>query len=402
MARRTCLLVGNYTFSLVNFRGDLIRELQGLGFDVIGCGPQRDVNTERVLAQREVRFVQIPMERVGANPLADLRSLLFLYRLCRREKPDLVLSYTIKPVIYASLAARTAGCPRIFSMLTGLGTPFLSNAMSVRIMRGLIRNLYRLALRYNEKVFFQNGDDEKYFLDARLVTKRQVERTNGSGVNVEYFAARPVPDGAARFLMMARLLSDKGVREFAEAARRVKKDQPSAEFHLAGMVEDHPKGIAPEEVAGWERAGVLKYWGRVDDVRPLLEACSVYVLPSYREGTPRSVLEAMATGRAIITTDAPGCRETVQPGRNGLLVPIKDAPALAEAMAHMIGDPAGVRRMGRESRAIAVELYDVRKVNARLLRSMGLVSDAKGDVAAGSARPAERADNAAVSEETTP
>jgi glycosyltransferase involved in cell wall biosynthesis len=194
---------------------------------------------------------------------------------------------------------------------------------------------------------------------------------NGSGVDVREYAPAPVPDGP-RFLLIARLLGDKGVREYAQAAKRIRAQRPDVVFSLVGWIDDSPDAIGRPELDAWVAEGALNYAGRLDDVRPAIAGCSVYVLPSYHEGTPRTVLEAMAMGRAIITTDAPGCRETVKDGHNGYLVPVKSVAALVEAMQRFIDDPGLAARMGDSSRIVAVEKYDVGRVNAILLRQMGI------------------------------
>ena len=199
---------------------------------------------------------------------------------------------------------------------------------------------------------------------------------NGSGIDLAEYAVAPVP-AAPRFLLIARLLGDKGVREYAEAARRLRRQHPQARFSLVGWIDDSPDAIAQRELDGWVAEGALEFLGRLADVRPAIAAASVYVLPSYHEGTPRTVLEAMAMGRAIITTDAPGCRETVMEGNNGLLIPVRSVPALVEAMERFIAEPGLAERMGRRSRQVAEAKYDVRKVNAVMLREMGISPEGK-------------------------
>jgi glycosyltransferase involved in cell wall biosynthesis len=222
-------------------------------------------------------------------------------------------------------------------------------------------------------VFFQNPDDQGLFKELGLLNGVNSVVVNGSGVDLSYYTAQPMLSHVPKFLMIARLLGDKGVREYAQAAMQLKAQNPSAVFQLAGWIDENPNAIAQHELDAWVNSGAIEYLGKLADVRPALTGCSVYVLPSYREGTPRSVLEAMATGRAVITTDAPGCRETVKHGVNGLLVPIKDAPALAEAMQTCINEPLMVAHMAQESLQLAIEKYDVNKVNIHMLDEMGLV-----------------------------
>ena len=241
----------------------------------------------------------------------------------------------------------------------------------------LLRRLYALALRQARVVFFQNPDDEALFRRLGLVGSGQfVQRINGSGVKLSHYAPAPFPASPpVTFLMISRLLRDKGVVEYVEAARAVRATNPEARFRLLGGLDPNPSAIKKEELAAWQAEGIIEYLGTVQDVRPALAACHVYVLPSYAEGTPRSVLEAMATGRPILTTDVPGCRETVNPGSNGVLVKARDAGALAEGMRGMIErakSPGTLETMGQASRELAEQKFDVRAVNRVILDSMGL------------------------------
>jgi glycosyltransferase involved in cell wall biosynthesis len=287
-----------------------------------------------------------------------------------------VLSYTIKPVIYGTLAAWLAGVPHRFALITGLGYAFQGCGQRSRL-QALVQRLYGLALARAQRVFFQNHDDLALFQERGILNPHtQVCVVNGSGVDLDSFAVRPLPAaalaGSVRFLFIGRLLGDKGVREYAQAARLLKRSHPQVQCALVGWVDSNPNAITQAELDGWIADGSIEFLGRLADVRPAIEACSVYVLPSYREGTPRTVLEAMAMGRPIVTTDAPGCRETVIDGENGFLVPVQDAVALAQAMARFIDEPALQTSMGIRSRLIAEVKYDVHKVNAVMLVGMGV------------------------------
>jgi glycosyltransferase involved in cell wall biosynthesis len=237
--------------------------------------------------------------------------------------------------------------------------------------------MYALALSRTKVVFFQNSDDAVLFHKLGLLgTQNKVCVVNGSGVDIHQYAFSPIPLGrtgpATTFLLIARLLGDKGVREYIEAARRIKAHCPETVFRLVGWIDENPDAIREQELNDWVSEGVVEYLGRLSDVRPAIADCTVYVLPSYREGTPRTVLEAMAMGRPIITTDAPGCRETTVEGENGFLVPVKDVDKLAEVMLRFVHQPELASRMGARSRHIAEEKYDVNKVNAVMLHRMGI------------------------------
>ena len=264
-----------------------------------------------------VRFHAMPLKRTGLNPLADYRFLRFFTRFLKAERPDLMFSYTIKSVIYGSLAAHRAGVPRIFALMTGLGYAFTDGNLKQRLVGRVARALYRRALPHNDAVFFQNPDDLQLFLDLGLLRDaRRAVRVNGSGVDLERFGFQPPPSGPPVFLLVARLLRDKGIVEYAEAARLLKPRHPQARFQLVGPHDANPSAISRQQLDAWRSEGIIEYPGATDDVRPFLAGAGVFVLPSYREGTPMSVLEAMAVGRPIVTTDVPGCRETVVPGGN--------------------------------------------------------------------------------------
>lgn len=368
------LVVASLAESLLNFRGHLLTAMQAQGVQVHVAAPHLPPGSVLCQQLQDRGWVvhNVPMSRTGTNPLADARTFWRLVRLMRQIRPNGVLAYTIKPVIYGSLAAWLAGVPRRFALITGLGYAFQGNAQARGTLRALVQRLYAVALRCTHKVFFQNPDDQALFAALGLLSERTPSCVvNGSGVDVAAFAAVPLPQ-EPHFLMIARLLGDKGVREYALAAKRIREVYPQARFALVGWIDDNPDAIAQSELDEWVQSGALEFLGRLSDVRVALAACSVFVLPSYREGTPRTVLEAMAMGRAVITTDAPGCRETVVDGDNGFLVPVKSVDALVMAMTRLMDEPTLAWRMGQRGRQIAEDKYDVHKVNAVMLKEMGL------------------------------
>ncbi len=370
------LLIASFADSVWPFRGPLIQALLACGLQVHVAAPGLTENSSirRQLEAKGVTAHNLQLRRTSMNPFSDFSTLLQLWRLARSVRPDFVLSYTIKPVIYGSLAATLARVPHRFALITGLGYTFLGQDSNGAYKRGwlraLIQKLYTLALRRTQKVFFQNPDDEALFQSlAILGAQTPTVVINGSGGDITVYRPTPLPE-VPHFLLIARLLGDKGVREYVQAARLVRTAHPDAHFSLAGWIDENPDSIAQHELDTWITEGVITYLGRLQDVRPAIADCGVYVLPSYREGTPRTVLEAMAMGRAIITTDSPGCRETVIEGDNGYLVPVKSADALAQAMLRFINNPTLAQHMGRRSRAIAESKYDVHKVNAVMLHEM--------------------------------
>ncbi len=370
------LIVGSYSPSLINFRGPLILALRARGYSVQVCAPaiRQDASSRRWLETEGITWHDAPLSRTGLNPFKDLRALLALIRLMRENRPDVFIGYTIKPVIWGLLASRIARVPKRVALITGLGYAFTGSASGKRaLVQSIARRLYRLALRGAQVIFFQNPDDRADFARLGLLPEgATVMIVNGSGVNLQWFAMADLPRGPTKFLLIARLLGDKGIREFTGAAAILGRKWPGTEFHLVGGLDPNPNGILRSEIDEWVRAGIIVWHGAVDDVRPALAACHVYVLPSYREGTPRTVLEAMAMGRAVVTTDAPGCRETVEPNVNGFIVPPRDVAALVEAMEQFLLQPNLVPEMGAQSRRIAEEKYDVHKVNAAMLHTMQL------------------------------
>ncbi len=370
------LLLAGFADSIINFRGALIQALLAAGCEVHVAAPNLSqvVDVADRLRAWGVQTHDVPLQRTGMNPLADLRALFALIALMRRIRPSYMLAYTIKPVVFGSLAAWLCRVPRRYVMITGLGYAFLRDQTWLQIV---VRGLYRLALARVNKVFFQNPDDVALFREQGVLAPATAHFiVNGSGIDVAQFAPTPLPDEAC-FLLIARLLGDKGVREYVQAARLIKQDYPAARFRLVGWIDHNPDAIAQAELDAWVEEGVVEFVGRLADVRPQIEACSVYVLPSYREGTPRTVLEAMAMARPIITTDAPGCRETVVDGENGVLVPVKSVSDLTKAMRRLIEAPSERVRMGLASRQRALLKYDVHQVNRDLLREMEIGREAR-------------------------
>lgn len=374
MPTQRFLLIASYPDSILRFRGELIDALILKGQEVHVASPNITLSsgTIRKLVSKKVHFHQIPLARTGTNPFRDLVLIFFLVRLIKKVRPHRVLSYTIKPVIFGTFAAWLMKVSYRFALITGLGYTFQDQKKKKTFLNKLVQFLYKISLNFANIVFFQNPDDEKLFFDLKLLPPRiRSLVVSGSGVDLAMYTPAPLPLGP-RFLLIARLLGAKGIREYAEAARRIRIRHPDAVFFLVGWLDENPDAISPSELETWLQNGSIVFLGRLDDVRPAIADCNVYVLPSYREGTPRTVLEAMAMGRAVITTDAPGCRETVVEGENGYLVPVQSVDALEAAMQCFIDDPFLMIRMGGNSRIRAEEKYDVHKVNAVMLREMGI------------------------------
>ena len=365
------ILVASHPDSLLNFRGPLIRALLSKDLEVHAAAPDLDADSliRRSLESYGVNVHKIHMKRTGMNPISDLRTIFQLWILMKKIKPNYFLGYTHKPVIYGNLAAWMAGVNKQFALITGLGYTFQSQILW---LNHLLQFLYRISMRRVEKVFFQNPDDETLFQNLGIIKTSDQKSVvvNGSGVDLKKFNIASFPK-KIQFLLIARLLGDKGVREYFKAAKAVRKNHPDIKFGLVGWIDNHPDAISKKELDESIDAGDIFFYGRMDDVKPAISESSVYVLPSYREGTPRTVLEAMAMGRPIITTDAPGCKETVKDGINGYIVKVKSSQALVEAMLCFIEQPELIESMGNSSRKIAEEKYDVDKVNKHMMIEMG-------------------------------
>ncbi|THB79324.1 MAG: glycosyltransferase family 1 protein [Desulfobulbaceae bacterium] len=369
-------VVGSYAESLINFRGELLKLLVNKGFTVVACAPDASDKVLQKLKDIGVAYRDVSLDRTSINPLKDIHSFLSLISLFLKEKPDYCLFYTIKPVIFGSLAAKVAGVPNRFSIITGLGYLFIDPTKKGSWIKRIVNVLYRAALKRNARVFFQNPDDCQVFIQERIISNQHpFSILNGSGVDLTLFSQKRLSHRAPVFLLIARLLADKGVNEYVEAARLIKEKYSQARFQLLGWIDSNPAAISQATLESWIKEGIIEYLGKKEDVRPALEMCSVYVLPSYREGMPRTVLEAMAMGRAIITTDVPGCRETVEEGQNGFLVPPQDSKQLAEAMEKFILQQDLAERMGKHSRRIAEAKYDVHQVNEMIITGMKLQKD---------------------------
>lgn len=359
--------------SLVEFRADLIRDLVARGYKVTGAAAAP--LTPEILDEIKALgadFVPLPLYRTALNPFKDMVTMVAIARLLRALRPDVLICYTIKPVIYGGLAIRLSGVKlRFVPMITGLGFAFHGGSRMRDALAGVASSLYRQALVPVSTVIFQNPDDRALFLEKGLISPEKTKIVNGSGVNLNQYARVPLPSGPdVTFLLAARLLKAKGVREYVAAAEIVKKKYPNAHFIIIGRKETSPDAIASDVVDAWADSDVIEYGGGVKDVRPFVGRASVCVLPSYSEGLPRTILEALSMGRPVIVTDVPGCRETVVPDVNGCLVPARDVPALAQAMERYLQDPSLIERHGEASYQLALEKFDVRKVNLDILAEL--------------------------------
>jgi glycosyltransferase involved in cell wall biosynthesis len=356
------LFVVNSAHFFRSHRLRLAQEARLRGCEVaVVCGER---SGEDALSALGVRTLTIPLSRAGTNPRAEWRAYRALLTLYRMEQPDLVHHVTIKPVIYGTRAARTAGVRAVVNALPGMGWVFTGKSVVARMRSRAVNVLYRLALLHpNMRVVFQNRDDQEGFVAATGLPRELTCLIRGSGVDLEAFPQQPEPDAPITFVLVGRMLADKGVREFVEAAERVRVEHPDWRFRLVGDVDPgNPSSLDRAVLRDWHARGVVEWLGHRDDVAALLADCHVVCLPSYREGLPKTLLEAAATGRPAISTDVPGCREVVRDGVTGVLVPPRDSGAIADAMRRLGGDPALRARMGEAARQRAQALYSVQDV----------------------------------------
>ena len=352
-SRRSLLLSSNSLWNIENFRSHLVDAFVREGWPVLIAAPAtaEEVQTCPLSA----RIVPLDIQRSGTNPFRDLALIRAYYTLICSERPAAFLGWTIKPNLYGALAARIAGVPSILNV-SGLGTAFLSG----RLLGKFVSILYKFAFERASIVFFQNSDDCEMFLERGLVRAEQARLLPGSGINLDQFPMTPLPgDGPIRFLLVARLLGDKGVREYVEAARLARRELPGAQFQLLGPIDQGNRtAISWDEVDRWVREGVIDYLGETSDVRPYIASATAVVLPSYREGLPRTLLEGAAMGRPLIATDVAGCRDVVEDGTNGYLCAVRDAQSLCEAMMKLARlDDASRTRMGQRSRQMVEKRF---------------------------------------------
>ena len=364
-------VLSSHTPSLFWFRIDMMQSFIDRGHEVFALGNEAEDDWKERFADKGIIYRQINVQRNGTNPLKDLKSVGSIKGVLAQIMPDKIFTYQAKTIIYGTIAANKLGITEVYPLIAGMGSLFLNDNLKTKVIRKILMTEYRYSMRNCRTVFFQNTDDDMVFRKAKAINKQETVLLKGSGVNLEWFTVQPMPEKFA-FLCISRLIRDKGVYEYLEACEIIKKNNPEIRCLLVGPFDSNPTSLKPEELQRFIDKGVIEYFGEQTDVVPYFAQCSVFVLPSYREGTPKTVLEAMSCGRATITTDAPGCRETVDHNVNGVLVPVKSVEKLAEAMQFMIDNPNRVAEMAAEGRKKAVELFDVNKVNEKICQTMGI------------------------------
>lgn len=353
------ILVANTAWSMFNFRHGLLSKLLNSGCELTVIAPNDEYSEK--LRKMGCSVIDLPMAAKGVNPLQDLKIVYVLYNYYRQIKPDFIIHYTIKPNIYGSFAARLAGIPSL-AVTTGLGYTFVNDNVIAKIARWL----YKFAFRYPKEVWFLNEDDRQAFLEYSLVSGSKAKLLHGEGVNVSHFSPISVSSNNNRltFLLIARMLWDKGIGEYIEAARVIKSKYPITHFQLLGACDvPNPSLISREQIGIWESEGIVEYLGTTDDVRTVIANVDCVVLPSYREGIPRTMLEAAAMAKPLIVSDAPGCKDVVINGKTGFLCKVKNRDSLAAAMELIINQSTQERvDMGVAGRNLMLQKFDERVV----------------------------------------
>lgn len=382
---KTFLIIASSPTSVLNFRSKLLEIIGRLDHEVHVIIPFTESFYEQKEKLNELGFHvhKLSMQRTGINPFYDIQTLAQLFFIINKVKPNTVLSYTIKPVIYGSIAAKIAGVKNIYSLITGLGYAFISLENpnhKLTSLQKVVFNLYKMALFCSNKVIFQNSDDAELFEKMNLVNNKKINIVNGSGVDLSHYnydltiLEEYAPEQPIKFLMLGRIIGDKGIREYVAAATELKKKYGTKViFQLGGGLDTNPTAIQKKELDEWVSTGVIEYLGKLKDVRPTITNSHVFILPSYREGTSRSILEAMSIGRPIVTTNVAGCRQLVEVGRNGYLAEAKSVQSLVDAIEKMINvSSKKLIQMGIYSRKIVEDKYDVHKVNEHMLTIMDI------------------------------
>ena len=358
------LILGTVPNDLLNFRSELIKDILKKGNEVIASSSELDPDSASHMKELGITYESIYLNRHSLSLRGDIKTLADLLKLFKKQNPKLVLAHGIKLVIWGGISARIRKIP-FFALITGLGFAFQGTTFRRKLLTRLVSFLYRIALKNSEAVIFQNEDNRKIFIDNSIVSPSKTHIVNGSGVDINKYYFTHIPESNLSFLLVSRLLGEKGLREYAEAAKIVKEKFPEVEFKIVGTQDKSLDAISIEEVNSWSE--YVDYEGPTNDVRPYIKKCHVYVLPSYHEGLPRSSLEAMSMGRPILTTNAPGCKETVDENINGFLVPIGSSKELANKMIWFVKNRDEIRSMGEQSRKIVEKRFDVRKVNQEML-----------------------------------
>lgn len=368
--KKSIAVLSSHTPSLFWFRMDMMKSFIKYGYIVYAIGNEDEEKWKNEFGKEGIEYKQIYVERNGINPMHDLKTYKSIKKVLHDIQPDKIFTFQAKTVIYGGIAANVLGIDEVYPLIAGVGSIFIKNDLKHKILRKIMVLEYKVGMRKSPAVFFQNSDDEKIFRDNHIIKRQKVVAIPGSGVNLEKFTVQPMPKQFG-FLCISRLIRDKGIYEYLEACKKIKMKYPNVRCLLVGPYDSNPSAIKEKELKSYLDIGI-EYFGEQSDVRPYLAQCNVFVLPSYREGTPKVNLEAMASGRAVLTTDATGCKETVKNGKNGYLIPIKDVKTLVEYMEIFIDNPDKAVEMGKAGRKIVEEKFDVKIVNKIICSTMKL------------------------------
>ncbi|MGN7514123.1 MAG: glycosyltransferase family 4 protein [Allomuricauda sp.] len=375
---KNILIIASMANSLPHFRGDFMTELVEQGYTVFAAAPEMTSKNIDELTQLGATPITLKLDRIGLNPVKDFKSVLQIKSLIKKHHIDLVFPYTIKPVVYGSIAANMCNTPTI-SLITGLGFTFSGASKKANLLQQITKRLYRYALRKNKLVIFQNEDDRQLFFKKRILSKKQkTDIVNGSGVNLDRYPFREINVNSenVKFVIVARLIKEKGIQLFMDTAIALKKQFPLSEFHIIGGVGNSPSSVKIETLNTLHDSGVIVFHGRKSNVPDFLKDMHVFVLPTfYREGIPRSILEALSIGMPIITTNTPGCKETIVENENGFLIPPNSLEPLIESCKFFIENPDKINQMGKRSRRLAEEKFDVNIINKHLTDNIKTVLD---------------------------
>lgn len=363
-------VITHKTKNLARTRKKLLQSFLAKNNEVIAICPESECIDE--LEEMGVKTVVINSKRISTNLIDNIKYFFGIVKTLKKEKPDILFNYTIKPNIIGSIAGKIAGVPKIYSMVTGMGYIYSSQKLRVKIIRIFCNLGYKLAFKVNTRVIFQNKEDREEFIERKFIDSSKGFVVDGSGVDLERFEFTKLPK-EFNFLMIARTLGVKGVEEFCKSAEIVKEKHPEVSFTYVGEVEKNYRGVNPKVIEEYKKRNIVNFEGHKESVVPYLKKCKVFVLPSYlKEGIPRTLLEALAVGRPIITTDVRGCREVIKDGKNGVLVRPKDVEDLVEKMEYMIENQDKLEAMGQASNEYAKERFDINKINKKMLEIMGV------------------------------
>lgn len=350
----------------------MMREFIKRGYYVYALGNESEEKWKERFESEGIEYRRIDVSRNGTNPIKDIKSLISIYRALKELCPVKIFTYQAKTVIYGGIAAELLGIREVYPLIAGVGSVFLTDTIKTQIIRSIVILEYKIALKNSKTVFFQNEDDLEVFQIHKIISdKHRVEIIPGSGVNTEWYTMMPLPDDFG-FLFIGRLIRDKGIYEYLEACKMVKKTYPQIRCLLVGPFDSNPSALTENQLRPYIDEGIIEFFGEQGDVREFIAQCNVFVLPSYREGIPKTVLEAMACGRAIITTNTTGCRNTINDGKEGWIVPVKDVDALRTAMCDSLLHPQIVVAMGENGRKRAKDIFDVKIVNNTICKTMGV------------------------------